>query len=55
MNEKQRVVLEVNGETIELKPFIDTFFYESIRGMLKSLKGCENPKEVVIRFSVDEH
>ena len=44
----ERVYLKVNGETIPLKPFIDAFIKNSIKGMISSLKNCGNPKKIEI-------
>jgi len=44
------VVIKVNGKSILLKPFIRDFLKRSIIGMVSSLKGCENPKEIEIKI-----
>ncbi|MCK5012143.1 MAG: molybdopterin-guanine dinucleotide biosynthesis protein B [Deltaproteobacteria bacterium] len=44
----ERVYLKVNGETIPLKPFIDAFIKNSIKGMIFSLKNCSKPKKIEI-------
>ncbi len=51
----QKVRLVVDGEEIRLKPFIDTMFLESILGMLKALKGCEQAGHVSIEFTRPEN
>ncbi len=47
---KEEIALKVDGRSIPLKPFIKTFLYNSIRGMIRSLKGCEAPQRIEIRI-----
>lgn len=47
----ERVYLKVNGENIPLKPFIDALIKNSIKGMISSLKGCDNPQKIEITIS----
>ena len=44
------VVLEVNGREIELNRFVASFIESTVRGMLASLKDCDEPEETVIRI-----
>lgn len=46
--QKDRIVLKVNGKVIPLKPFIEEFLSEAIKGMIRSLKGCEAPERIEI-------
>ncbi len=46
--QKDRIVLKVNGKGIPLKPFIEEFLSEAIKGMVRSLKGCEVPERIEI-------
>ncbi len=43
--------LWVDGRRVPLKPFIERFLRESIRGMVSSLKGCEEARgiEIVVK------
>jgi len=47
----ERVYLKVNGENVSLKPFIDEFIKNSIKGMISSLRGCDNPEKIEIEIS----
>jgi molybdopterin-guanine dinucleotide biosynthesis protein B len=47
-NHSERVHLKVDGEHIILKPFIDAFISNSIKGMITSLKGCADTKKIEI-------
>lgn len=47
---EEEVMLKVNGKVISLKPFIKDFITRSIRGMISSLKECEDPKKIEIRI-----
>lgn len=42
--------LVVDGKVVTLKPFIEALVKESIRGIVKSLKGCSNPREIEIKI-----
>ena len=46
----EKANLIVNGKQVTLKPFIEEMLVETIQGMLKSLKGCHNPKNIEIRI-----
>ncbi len=48
--DKEDMILKIDGKEISLKPFIKDFLSRSIRGMISSLKGCENPKRIEIRI-----
>ncbi len=43
-----KVYLSVNGKHVPLKPFIRTLIERAVRGMISSLKGCENPEKIDI-------
>lgn len=47
---KGSVALKVNGKRIGLNPFLQGFMKETIFGMLKSLKGVNNPKQVELKI-----
>lgn len=47
---EEGVTLKVNGRTVPLKPFIREFLSGSIKGMVRSLKGCEKPKKIEIQI-----
>lgn len=42
--------LLVDNRAVELKPFIEALLREGVRGMIKSLKGCEKAVEIEIRI-----
>ena len=44
------ISLMVNGQAIELKPFIENLIRDGVTGMIKSLKGCSQAKEIEIRI-----
>ena len=46
----EKANLIVNGKQIALKPFIEGMLVEAIKGILKSLKGCDNSKNIEIRI-----
>ncbi len=48
-NNKETVSLVVDGVHVTLKPFIEELIREAVLGMIKSLKGCEEPAEVELR------
>ena len=47
---REKICLMVNGKKISLKPFIDKLLAEAVKGMIESLKGCKNPKDIDIRI-----
>ncbi len=47
---KEEIVLQVDGKPIPLKPFIQEFLSNSIKGMIRSLKGGETPQRIEIRI-----
>lgn len=49
----QKLTLRVNNKNIPLKPFIEEFMKGSIKGMLASLKDCEDIENVDIRITSD--
>ena len=46
----EEVALRVNGKCISLSPFVKGLLIRSIKGMISSLKGAENPKSIVIKI-----
>ncbi|MCP3677238.1 MAG: molybdopterin-guanine dinucleotide biosynthesis protein B [Deltaproteobacteria bacterium] len=44
------VLLSVDGKVVTLKPFIDRLIKESVRGIIKSLKGYSNPGEIELKI-----
>lgn len=48
---RQQTSVMVNGQTIFLNRFVEGFMRRSILGMLASLKGCEDPRNIDIRIS----
>lgn len=49
-HKRATVTLTVNGGNVTLKPFIETLLREGVAGMIKSLKGCEDPVEIELRI-----
>ncbi len=45
----ETVSLVVDGVNVTLKPFIEELIREATLGMIKSLKGCEEPTEIELR------
>ncbi len=45
------VSLLVNGEKVELKPFIENLIRDGVTGMIKSLKGCGQAGEIEIKIT----
>lgn len=50
---KQKTSLLVNGRPIHLNTFVENFLRQAITGMTCSLKGCENPQEIIITIRQD--
>ncbi len=48
---EERLSLRVDGKFIPLKPFVEKFLREALRGMLSSLRGCDGPGKVEIDIS----
>jgi len=48
------VQVKVNGKFIPLKGFVQDFISSTILGMLKSLRGTDNPKEVEIKIKLKQ-
>jgi hypothetical protein len=45
-----RVRLKVNGKEIALSPFVKRTILGTVRGMVSSLKGCEEPESLEIQI-----
>jgi molybdopterin-guanine dinucleotide biosynthesis protein B len=48
------VSLKVDGREIPMTPFVKSFVASTIKGMLSSLKGCEDPQHIEIRIEDKE-
>jgi len=48
----REVTLKVNGKDIPLNPFVQKMFKEVILGMVRSLKGVEESKEIDIKIKL---
>jgi len=48
------VSLIVDGEKIDLKPFIENLVKDGVIGMIRSLKGCSAAKQIELRIRQDE-
>jgi molybdopterin-guanine dinucleotide biosynthesis protein B len=44
------VSIKVDGKKIPMTPFVKSFVTHTIKGMLTSLKGCEDPQHIEIRI-----
>ena len=51
---RQRISLEVDGLTVPLNRFAAALLRKGIRGMIASLRGCEDPREIRIRIGSRE-
>lgn len=47
---EKEVFLKVNGKKIPLKPFVKDFLFNTVKGMITSLKGCDRAKHIKIRI-----
>lgn len=45
---RQKTSLLVNGQPVYLNSFVESFLRQAITGMTCSLKGCQNPEEIII-------
>lgn len=50
VKKEEEITLKVDGRTVPLKPFIRDFLSGSVKGMVRSLKGCEKFKKIEIRI-----
>lgn len=46
----QDIEITVDGKNIGLMPFVKEIMSNSIVGMVKALKGCENAEEITIKI-----
>ncbi len=49
-NQMEEISLRVNRKPVSLSPFVKRFLIRTIKGMISSLKGAENPKKIVIKI-----
>ncbi|MFB0505832.1 MAG: molybdopterin-guanine dinucleotide biosynthesis protein B [Thermodesulfobacteriota bacterium] len=49
-NKTEEVTLRINGRRIPLSPFVKRLLIHTIKGMISSLKGAENPQRVEIKI-----
>lgn len=49
-HEPAQISLIVNGEYVTLKPFIENLIKDGVTGMIRSLKGCEDAKEIELKI-----
>jgi len=50
-SEERSVSLVVDGAVVPLKPFIDELIREGVTGMIRSLKGCADAGEIILRIN----
>ncbi|RKY07531.1 MAG: hypothetical protein DRP66_06545 [Planctomycetota bacterium] len=48
---KDSVELEVNGETVELNPFVQGFITQTLKGMISSLRGVAKPEAITLKIT----
>ena len=48
---KDSVVLEVNGEAVELNAFVQGFIAQTLKGMLRSLRGVVKPETITLKIT----
>jgi molybdopterin-guanine dinucleotide biosynthesis protein B len=48
VKKEEEIILKVDGRMVPLKPFIRDFLSGSIKGMVRSLKGCEKHKKIEV-------
>lgn len=46
----QDISLVVDGQKIDLKPFIENLIKDGVTGMIRSLKGCSDAKDIELRI-----
>ena len=44
------ISLKINGKKVPMTQFVQSFVTSTVRGMLTSLKGCDNPRQIEIRI-----
>lgn len=44
------ISLKIDGKKVPMAPFVRSFVTSTVRGMLRSLKGCDNPRQIEIRI-----
>ena len=47
---REEISLRINGKRISLSPFVERFLIRTIKGMISSLKGGENPQKLEIKI-----
>jgi molybdopterin-guanine dinucleotide biosynthesis adapter protein len=48
------MTLKVNGETVSLTPFVQSFLAGTVKGMVSALRGCADPRQVEIHINDGE-
>ncbi len=48
---KDSVVLEVNGEAVELNGFVQGFIAQTVRGMVSSLRGVAKTEAISVKIT----
>jgi molybdopterin-guanine dinucleotide biosynthesis protein B len=49
-DQKEEISLRINGRPVPLSPFVKRFLIRTIKGMISSLKGVEDPQRVEIKI-----
>jgi molybdopterin-guanine dinucleotide biosynthesis protein B len=47
---REEIALRISGKRIPLSPFVERFLIRTIRGMISSLKGADNPQRIEIKI-----
>ncbi len=48
---RNHAVLQVNGHTIAMKPFLEGMIRQSVLGLVSTLKGCEDVQDLTLTIS----
>ncbi len=48
---RQATVLQVNGQTIPMKPFLEGMIRNSVLGLISTLKGCRDPHSLTLTIT----
>ncbi len=47
---RELITMEVDGALVPVKPFLRTMLLRSISGMISALRGCAEPKKIIIKI-----
>ena len=49
---EEEISLKIDGKKVPMTQFVQSFVARTVKGMLTSLKGCDNPRQIEIRIEV---